>query len=94
MAESKNTPVKGKKTVYRNLYIQVDAGQVYPFIPGTIVEVTAKVGDVVKEGDKLLLLYAMKMNNDVCAPVSGKVKKINVKAGQVVSKNDILVEIE
>lgn len=88
--DSKST----KKMVYRNLYIQVEAGKVYPFIPGTIVDIYVKKGQVVKAGDKLLLLYAMKMNNDICAPISGKIKSINIKKDQIVSKNDILVEIE
>ncbi len=95
MSESKQTDSKpAKKMVYRNLYIQVEAGKVYPFIPGTVIDVFVKVGQTVKAGDKLLLLHAMKMNNDICSPIDGKVKKINVKKGQIVSKNDILVEVE
>lgn len=94
MAEKKQATESTGKMVYRNIYKLVEAGKVYPFIPGTIVDIFVKVGQTVKEGDKLLLLYAMKMNNDICAPISGKVKTINIKTGENVSKNDILIEIE
>ena len=91
MSETKNTP---EKKMFRSLYIPVDSGNVYPFIPGTIVEVFVKTGQKVKEGDKLLVLHAMKMNNEICAPISGKIHSVNVKAGQIVTKNDILIEIK
>lgn len=91
MSETKNTP---DRKFFRSLYIPVDPGNVYPFIPGTIVEVFAKKGQIVKEGEKLLVLHAMKMNNEICAPVSGKIQSVNVKAGQIVTKNDILIEIK
>ena len=79
---------------YRKLYIQANKGDVYPFIPGQILQVSVKVGDTVKKGDKLMVLEAMKMHNDILSPISGVVKKLNVSAHDRVSKNDVLVTIE
>ncbi|MBO6117797.1 MAG: biotin/lipoyl-binding protein [Bacteroidales bacterium] len=78
---------------YRQLYVQVSAGEVYAFIPGNIMEIFVKKGQKVKKGDALLSLHAMKMDNNICANVDGKIEKINVKKGQAVSKNDVLINI-
>jgi biotin carboxyl carrier protein len=80
--------------VYKRIYLSVPAGEMYPFIPGSIVSFYVNVGDVVKQGDKVFILQAMKMNNEVLAPISGTVKEINVKPGDKVSKNDIILTIE
>ena len=64
------------------------------FIPGTIFEIRVKVGDKVKKGDIMIILEAMKMKNHVKAPFDGEVKHINVKAGQIVSKNYFLLELK
>ena len=64
------------------------------FIPGTIAKINVKVGDKVKKGDIMMLLEAMKMKNHVKAPFDGEVKHIHVKAGQIVSKDFILLELK
>lgn len=64
------------------------------FIPGTILKIYVNTGDELKIGDRLLVLEAMKMRNQVAVPVSGKVKKINVTEGQVVPKGHLLIEME
>ncbi len=63
-------------------------------LPGTIVKVMVKEGDVVKLGDKLLVMEAMKMENDVLAEKAGAILKVNIKEGQVVLQNELLVEIQ
>jgi len=63
-------------------------------LPGTIYEVKVKKGDKVKEGQSLIKLIAMKMENDITAPKSGTVKEINVKNNDNVNKDDILAIIE
>lgn len=80
--------------VYKRIYLSVPAGEMYPFIPGSIVSFHVNVGDEVKQGDKVFVLQAMKMHNEVLAPISGIVKQINVKPGDRVSKNDIIMIIE
>jgi len=52
-----------------------------------------KEGAKVKKGDKLLSLDAMKMFNDIRTTVAGKVKKIYVKSGMHVAKNELLIEL-
>jgi biotin carboxyl carrier protein len=63
-------------------------------MPGKIVDVLAESGSYVKDGDSLLILEAMKMQNEISAPVSGKIIKIMVHANDIVNKNDVLIEIE
>jgi glutaconyl-CoA/methylmalonyl-CoA decarboxylase subunit gamma len=75
-----------------------DAGakgaKVKPPMPGRIVSVDVKVGDQVKRGQGLLVLEAMKMQNEITAPADGLVKAIHVKAGQTVDSSAVLLEIE
>lgn len=82
------------KFINRAAYTPVDKTQVSAFIPGTILKVHVKKGKRVREGDVLLTLEAMKMNNMIQAPISGTVKAVNVKEGQTVTKKDVLVEIK
>ena len=63
-------------------------------MPGTIYEIKVTKGQKVKEGDSLIKLIAMKMENDITAPRSGTVKEIKVKKDESVSKDDILIIIE
>jgi biotin carboxyl carrier protein len=63
-------------------------------IPGKIVAVSVAVGDLVKEGDELLILESMKMENPLLAPIAGRVKKIDATSGQTVKGGEILVVIE
>lgn len=63
-------------------------------LPGTIIEIPAKVGDEVKEGDTLVVLEAMKMNNNLTAEKDGKVKAILVEEGMAVKENTPLVTFE
>ena len=68
-------------------------GHVKSPLPGVILNVTVKEGDFVKSGDRLLVLEAMKMENNIEADKEGFVKSILVKQGDSVLEGDILVEI-
>ena len=70
------------------------AGAVTAMMPGRIVNVLVKEGDAVKEGDKVCILEAMKMENELRASRSGTVRKVHIAAGANVDKGDALVEIE
>jgi biotin carboxyl carrier protein len=63
-------------------------------MPGLILEVNVKEGDEVKEGDYLLVLEAMKMENALTAPRDAVIKSISVEKGQTVEKNQLLIEME
>lgn len=60
-------------------------------MPGLVIDVRVSEGDSVKKGDPILVLEAMKMENIIKSPTDGTVKKINVKKGVAVEKNQVLV---
>jgi len=62
-------------------------------LPGTIIDVHIKEGDVVKTGDKLITLEAMKMENIINSDKSGKVVSVKVKKSDAVMEGDILIEV-
>jgi oxaloacetate decarboxylase alpha subunit/pyruvate carboxylase subunit B len=62
-------------------------------MPGMIVSVAKNVGDTVEKGDTVIVLEAMKMENALPAPVSGKIKAINVAQGASVAKGAVLAVI-
>ena len=69
-------------------------GDVSTTMPGNIVEVLVKVGDVVKAGQAVLITEAMKMETEVQAPINGTVKEVHVAKGDRINPGDVLVEIE
>ncbi|MDR3589341.1 MAG: biotin/lipoyl-binding protein [Negativicutes bacterium] len=62
-------------------------------MPGKITKILAKAGDKVKKGDVLLLLEAMKMQNEIVAPGEGTVKSLHVSSGQGVKAGEVMVVI-
>lgn len=68
-------------------------GDVKAPLPGVIKEVHVKEGDEVKQGQCVLILEAMKMENEVYAPIAGKITKVQVAAAQSVLEGDVLVSI-
>ena len=70
------------------------AGAVNSPMPGTILKVNAEVGATVKAGDSIVVLEAMKMENDITAPKAGVVKTIAVNKGDAVAAGQFLFEIE
>ena len=68
-------------------------GRVKSPIPGRIKAVFVQIDDQVEAGEPLLILEAMKMENEVRAPRTGTVAQLNVSAGQNVTLNEVLIEI-
>jgi len=62
-------------------------------MPGTILGVKVSVGDKVEKGDTLLILEAMKMENEIAAPEAGTVSSINVEAGASVESGQLLASM-
>ncbi|WP_372746053.1 biotin/lipoyl-containing protein [Lutibacter sp.] len=62
-------------------------------IPGTVLSIDINVGDEIKVGDRLLVLEAMKMENNITSEKSGIVSAILVKIGQQVLQNEVLIEL-
>ena len=63
-------------------------------MPGLIVRVTAQPGDQVQAGQGLVVMEAMKMENELRAPAAGRVKSVHATPGTAVVKGAILVELE
>ena len=60
-------------------------------MPGKVLSVNVKAGDAVKSGDVLLILEAMKMQNEIMAPADGTVSDVRVSAGQTVATGDVMI---
>jgi acetyl-CoA/propionyl-CoA carboxylase biotin carboxyl carrier protein len=69
-------------------------GVLRPPMPGSIARILVGVGDRVSKAAPLVVLEAMKMQNEIVAPFAGTVRKLHVKAGDTVTLNDIVIEIE
>jgi biotin carboxyl carrier protein len=100
--EYKNLIVQGAiyKTTYTRKFEErvnweaPNENMLYSFIPGTIIDIFVKPKDKVKEGETLLLLEAMKMQNQVRMPFDGEIVKIHVKKDDVIPKRHLMIEIK
>lgn len=94
--------IHGEK--YRTLYTdkfknrkkwqKPDDRNIASVLPGKVVKVFAAEGNSVTKGDTMLILEAMKMQNTYYYPHSGRIKKVNVKVGDLVPKGFVMVEYE
>lgn len=73
---------------------QANAGTLVTDMPGKVVKVLTTEGAVVQKGDTLLILEAMKMENEIKAGVDGVVKSVNVKEGDALESGQLMIEIE
>lgn len=92
--EVKYNTLYTKKFENRKPYTIPDQNKIIAFIPGQIIKIFIKEKKKVKKGDPLLILQAMKMNNVLISPLNGVIKKIYIKAGDTVSKSQLLVELK
>ena len=70
------------------------AGAVITQMPGKVVKVMKKEGDKVSKGETVLILEAMKMENEIKSGADGVIKSVNVKEGQALEAGFLMVEIE
>ena len=73
--------------------VAADGTQIKAPMPGSILAVKKNVGDAVKAGEVVVVLEAMKMENDIVAPCDGVVKSINAPKGTTVNTDDVLAVI-
>jgi biotin carboxyl carrier protein len=78
----------------RKPYQPADPKIILSFIPGTVIDIFVEVGQIVKKGEELMILDAMKMKNKLKCPMDGRVKSIAVVKGARVSKGTVLLELE
>lgn len=69
------------------------AGKINSPLPGTVINIMVREGDTVKVGQKLMILEAMKMENNIESDKDGKVVSIPIRPGQSVMEGDTLIEI-
>lgn len=69
-------------------------GAVKAAMPGTVMTIKMKVGDTVKQGDVLLTLETMKMENPIKSTRAGKIREISVQPGKFVNVGDMLMVID
>ena len=105
LSGDREATLDGQRVQFRIVDLQTGGGpgegkaggrgaRIKPPMPGKIVSVAVDEGEEVKAGQVLLILEAMKMQNEVVAPAAGVVKKIHAKPGQNVEGKDVLVELE
>ena len=70
------------------------SGTISSTIPGKIVSIAVEEGDIVAEGDVVMILEAMKMQNEIQAPLSGSVTAVNCKPGDSIEANSPLIVIQ
>lgn len=92
--EQKYYTLLTKKFENRKAWEKADPKQLTAIIPCNIEEVKATEKKRYKKGEVLLTFRAMKMLNSLLMPMSGIVKKIHVNEGDIVTKNQLLVELE
>ena len=73
--------------------ISCGEGVVYPPMPGRVIAINVMEDDLVNIGSSILILEAMKMQNEICSKWSGKVREINVSVGDMVESGDVLIVI-
>ncbi|MBN1415423.1 MAG: biotin/lipoyl-binding protein [Bacteroidales bacterium] len=89
------SPISYRRRKYLEKHKQVlKAETINAPMPGKIIELLVEENTTVKEGEAILILEAMKMQNEISTHVSGKVKKINVRPGDTVAKDQVMMEIE
>jgi len=83
-----------KKYLNRKPYKEVNYKEITAFLPGTIVKIFVKKGKKIKKGEKLLILEAMKMKNNIVSSIAGVIEGIQVKQGEAVSKDQVLIKLK
>jgi biotin carboxyl carrier protein len=83
-----------KKFENRVNYETPNENMIYSFIPGKVVDIFIKPKQKVKEGDVLLLLEAMKMENQVRMPFDGEIVKIHITKDEVIPKRQLMLEVK
>ena len=73
---------------------KIQNGKIIAEIPGMISQIFTSVGKTVNKGDKLFILEAMKMENEIDSPLTGTVKNISIESGIAVEKGTLIMEIE
>lgn len=83
-----------RKYLARKQWVNPNPNEIQSIIPGTVLSIFVKEGDVVNEGAPLMILEAMKMQNRIEMPFTARIKKINVEVGVRIPKDTLMIELE
>ena len=90
-----SVPLEEKRKQETKKIVNNEGGKEVPSpIQGQVTNVKVKVGDKVRKGDVLLIIEAMKLENEVVSPFDGEIKEILVSKGQNVKAKDVIIIIE
>jgi biotin carboxyl carrier protein len=89
------TPIsyKRRKTLSKNGSASRVENVMAP-MPGKVVDIMVEENSDIKEGEPILILEAMKMQNEIVANVNGRIRKVNIKNNDSVMKDEVMIEIE
>lgn len=94
MKNNINTPASFAATATVQNPTVNSAGTVVAPMPGTVIRTQKRVGDTVKSGELVLVLEAMKMENEILAPMDGTIVVMNCAEGSTVAGGEVLFEIK
>lgn len=86
--------IENKELKVENKVVVADAKEIIAPIQGNVIDVLVSVGQKVKKGDVLLLIEAMKLENEVNAPSDCEVVEVLVSKGQTVTTNQVVIKIK
>ena len=94
-----NRPLEGitggvKKPVVERAPLATKEKCVVAPMPGAVVKINCRPGEMVKKGEVIIVLEAMKMENEIHSPMDGLVKEVHVKEGMTVSPDEVMVAFE
>jgi len=92
---SVETPIsyKRRKTLNKNGFASKVENVMAP-MPGKILDIMVEENSEIKEGEPIVILEAMKMQNEIVSNVNGMIRKINIKQNDSVIKDEVMIEIE
>ena len=77
----------------RKKWVKFDPLKIYSVLPGTVIDVFVKNGQKVQKGETIMILEAMKMQNQILMPIDGKIKKVHIKPDDTIPKNFVMIEL-
>ena len=89
-----SAPVAAPAAPAKQSQAEAGDGSVVAPMPGTVIKIVKNAGEAVKAGEVVLILEAMKMENEIAAPVDGTIAAINCTEGGTVAGGDVLFEVK
>ncbi len=78
----------------RKRYVPANPKHLLSFIPGEVIRLDVSEGEMVREGQQLMMYKAMKMENRILSPMTGTIRAIRVKPGESLPKGALMIEFE